>query len=148
MARDAIDAAVRELGEEPRTGRARPPTLRLVGAAERAELDRFAAALASRPRAGARRRGRLVGRHGRKRPEVAALGAEEGLLRPLGPEIGHIEAEVAWAAREEMALSLDDVLARRMRLVQELPDRGASIVPRVAELLGGSSAGTRPARSG
>jgi glycerol-3-phosphate dehydrogenase len=35
-----------------------------------------------------------------------------------------------------MALSLDDVLARRTRLAQELPDRGASIAPRVAELLG------------
>ena len=32
---------------------------------------------------------------------------------------------------------LDDVLARRMRLSQELPDRGASIAPRVAAILGG-----------
>ena len=66
---------------------------------------------------------------------MAAIGAGEGLLSPLGPDIGHLEAEVAWAAREEMALSLDDVLARRMRLVHELPDRAASIVPRVAEIL-------------
>ena len=37
---------------------------------------------------------------------------------------------------QEMALSLDDMLSRRMRLAQELPDRGASIAPRVAELMG------------
>ena len=41
-----------------------------------------------------------------------------------------------WAARHEHALSLDDVLSRRMRLAQELPDRGAAIGTRVAHLLG------------
>ena len=40
------------------------------------------------------------------------------------------------AVRSEAALSLDDVLSRRTRLAQELADRGASIAPRVAELLG------------
>jgi glycerol-3-phosphate dehydrogenase len=33
-------------------------------------------------------------------------------------------------------LSLDDVLARRTRLAQELPDRGAAVAPRVARILG------------
>ena len=41
-----------------------------------------------------------------------------------------------WAVRHELALSLDDVLARRTRLAQELPDRGAAIAPRVAEIIG------------
>ena len=36
----------------------------------------------------------------------------------------------------KLAMSLDDVLARRMRLAAELPDRGASIAPRVAAILG------------
>ena len=49
----------------------------------------------------------------------------------------HLEVEVLWAARHELALGVDDVLARRMRLVQELPDRGASVAPRVAAILGG-----------
>ena len=43
---------------------------------------------------------------------------------------------MTWAARHELALSLDDMLARRTRLAQELPDRGAAVAPRVAELLG------------
>ena len=79
---------------------------------------------------------RLVARHGTEATDVVALGRELDLLRPLGPEIAHLEAEVVWAVRAESALSLDDVLARRTRLAQELPDRGAAIAPRVAELLG------------
>jgi glycerol-3-phosphate dehydrogenase len=35
-----------------------------------------------------------------------------------------------------MAMSLDDLLARRIRLVHMLPDRGASIAARVAEIAG------------
>jgi glycerol-3-phosphate dehydrogenase len=46
-----------------------------------------------------------------------------------------LEAEVAWAVRHELALSLDDVLARRLRLAAELPDRGASIAARVASIM-------------
>ena len=57
-------------------------------------------------------------------------------MRPLVPGRPFLEAEVAWAVRHEMALSLDDVLARRTRLAQELPDRGAAIAPRVAEIVG------------
>jgi glycerol-3-phosphate dehydrogenase len=51
---------------------------------------------------------------------------------------GHpfLEAEVAWAAERELAMSLDDVLARRMRLAMTLRDRGASIAPRVAAITG------------
>ena len=67
---------------------------------------------------------------------VAALGGKLGLLRPLAPGRPFLEAEVAWAARHELALSLDDVLARRTRLAVELPDRGAAIAPRVAAILG------------
>ena len=35
----------------------------------------------------------------------------------------------------QAALTLDDVLSRRTRLAQERADRGASILPRVAELM-------------
>ena len=78
---------------------------------------------------------RLVARHGTEAPAVVALGAELDLLRPLVPGRPFLEAEVAWAVRHELAGSLDDVLARRTRLAQELPDRGAAIAPRVARIL-------------
>ncbi len=38
--------------------------------------------------------------------------------------------------REGAALDLDDMLARRFRLAPELRDRGASIAPGVASLMG------------
>ena len=136
MARDAVDAAVRGLGEDPRSRPSATADLRLLGAADLPELDRIAAAIATDHGLEPSVADRLVRRHGRHAAEVAALGAREGLLGRLSPAIDHIEAEVAWAARHEFALSLDDVLARRMRLAQELPDRGAAIAGRVASLLG------------
>jgi glycerol-3-phosphate dehydrogenase len=138
MARDAVDAALRELGR----GAAKDlpsatAELRLVGAADRADLDRLAESLGGPDGLAPAVAARLVDRHGTQAPDVAALGAAENLLAPIAPDVDHLEAEVAWAARQEFALSLDDVLARRMRLAQVLPDRGAAIAPRVAEILGG-----------
>ncbi len=79
----------------------------------------------------------LVDRHGTEAPDLVRLGRDLDLLRPLADGFPYLEAEVAWAADDELALSLDDVLARRLRLVQELRDRGAAIAPRVAAIAGG-----------
>jgi glycerol-3-phosphate dehydrogenase len=134
MARDVVDAAV---GRGMATARpSETDELPLLGAAPRADLDRLAARLATEPAMDAETAGALVNRHGTEASEVLALGRELDLVRPLGEGIDQLEAEVAWAARRELAGSLDDVLARRMRLVQVLPDRGESIAPRVAEILG------------
>ena len=136
MARDVIDSV---LGRS--AARQRPSDTaerRLVGAADTDALARIAAELATIPAIasiGDETAARLVARHGTEAPAVVALGAELGLLRPLVPGRFFLEAEVAWAARHEIAFSLDDVLARRTRLAQELPDRGAAIAPRVASIL-------------
>lgn len=134
MARDTIDAA---LG--PVVARARPSRtadLALVGAAPLADLSLIAARIARDFGLRDSVARRLVDRHGTEADEVVALGLERDLLRPLGVGGEHIEAEVVWAVRRELAGSLDDMLSRRMRLAQELPDRGASIASRVAELMG------------
>ncbi len=47
----------------------------------------------------------------------------------------YLEAEIAWAVEREGALSLDDLLARRIRLVHVLRDRGEAIAPRVASIV-------------
>jgi len=78
---------------------------------------------------------RLVARHGTQAADVTELGRATDTLRRLGPGIDQLEAEVIWAVRRELALGLDDVLARRTRLAQEQPDSGASIVNRVSTLL-------------
>jgi glycerol-3-phosphate dehydrogenase len=137
MARDVIDAV---LGRD--AAKARPSQTadrRLVGAAEPDALARIAVELATIPAlqvAGPMAPTQLVARHGTEAPAVVALGAEMDLLRPLVAGRAFLEAEVTWAARQELALDLDDVLARRTRLAQELPDRGAAIAPRAALLLG------------
>jgi len=61
--------------------------------------------------------------------------ADPSLLEPLHPRLPYIKAEVIWAAREEMARTVEDVLARRTRSL--LLDARASIeaAPAVAALL-------------
>jgi len=134
MARDTIDAALGPEGTKARPSRT--AELPIVGAAPLGDLAVLAARIERETgllRAFARR---LVDRHGTEADAVVGLGRERDLLRPLGFETEHLEAEVAWAASRELASSLDDVLSRRMRLAQELPDRGASIAQRTAEILG------------
>ena len=146
MARDVVDASLGRT--EARKRRSRTADLPLMGSAPRSELDQVATSLERPLRDAAAQRGqtrvtwpsrvarRLADRYGREATEVARLSHELDLAAPLGERIDHLQGEVAWAARYELALSIDDVLARRMRLAQELPDRGASIAPRVAAILG------------
>jgi glycerol-3-phosphate dehydrogenase len=134
MARDVVDASLGRA--EARRRPSQTAELPLVGAAPRADLDRLGVDLALHEGLDGLVARRLVDRHGTEAREVLALGRELDLLRPLGPGIEQLEAEVAWAARRELATTVDDVIARRMRLAQELPDRGEAIAPRVAEILG------------
>jgi glycerol-3-phosphate dehydrogenase len=134
MARDTIDAV---LGPEGvRTRPSATAELPVVGAAPLADLALLSARIEREAGLGASVARRLVDRHGTEAEDVVALGRARDLLRPLGAGIEHLEAEVAWAASREMATTIDDVLSRRMRLAQELPDRGAAIAARVAEILG------------
>ena len=132
MARDVVDAA---LG--PAAAKARPSQtaeLPVVGAAPRADLDALGAKLAREAALPPAIATRLVDRHGTEAADVVRMGRDLGLMAAL-PGTEHLEAEVAWAARRELAWTIDDVLARRMRLVMELPDRGAAIAARVAAIL-------------
>jgi glycerol-3-phosphate dehydrogenase len=136
MAEDVVDAA---LG--PDEARRRPSLTadhRLVGAVDGearrglvADLGSTAAVAAAHPEAAER----LVARHGSEAPAVVALGTELDLVRPLVAGRPFLEAEVAWAVRHEMALTVDDVLSRRLRLSPELADRGQTVAPRVAAIM-------------
>ena len=136
MAEQTIDAAVGVLGDEADAGPSRTTERRLVGAADREDLDALAGRLTESSGLAPDVARRLVSRHGTQAPDVVAFGHDRGLLGRLVDGEEHLEAEVAWAARSELALSIDDVVTRRMRLTQVLPDRGASIAPRVAAILG------------
>jgi glycerol-3-phosphate dehydrogenase len=106
MAQDTVDAVVRQLGESPKSRPCVTRSLRLIGATT-ATKD---------PVAMAHPRGRLISRYGTE--SSAVLAVAEGrpeLLEPVVAGLPYTGAEFIYAAREEMAQTLDDVLARRTR---------------------------------
>jgi glycerol-3-phosphate dehydrogenase len=133
MAEDVVNAATgRRLGT-PSPTRGLP----LSGAAG---LDKALPSL----RARARRLGlprttflHLVRSHGTEAPTVLALvEANRALGEPLARGCPHIGAEVIVAVREEMAVTLADVLLRRTRLAHLLPDQGVGIAALIAAVAG------------
>lgn len=61
--------------------------------------------------------------------------ANPELGRPLHAALPYIEAEVVWAARAEMARTVEDVLSRRTRALLLNARAAAEAAPRAAELL-------------
>jgi glycerol-3-phosphate dehydrogenase len=67
----------------------------------------------------------LIGRYGGESPRVLAAARDDpDLLRHLVPGLPYLRVEAVWAVREEMALTLEDVLSRRTRAL--LRDRDAT----------------------
>ena len=79
---------------------------------------------------------------------MAVYGSDAGLIRGLidedpslvervHPGIGLTRAEVVWQAREEMARTVEDVLARRSRWLLLDAKRSMEAAPAVARILAG-----------
>jgi glycerol-3-phosphate dehydrogenase len=136
MARDAVDLAARHLdGGVPAS---RTHELPLVGAHGGA-----AATLDPRSGIGRGQLELLLARHGACADEVAAQAvADPALAAPIAGAERYLRAEATHAVTHQGALDLDDVLARRMRIAIEVPDRGraaaADVAPLIAPLLGWS----------
>lgn len=69
------------------------------------------------------------------RSESVAKLATQGYSARLAPGYPYLEAEVLWAAREELAQTPIDVLARRLRLAFLDLSAAKAALPRVCELL-------------
>lgn len=133
MASDVVDHAARRLGS---VRPSRTADIPLVGA------DGFQVAWADRSGI-ARRHGTTVGvvehlleRYGSLALEVLKLVDENPALGTSlmgAPE--YLAAEVAYAARAEGALHVDDVMARRTRISIETPHRGTECVDQVADIM-------------
>jgi glycerol-3-phosphate dehydrogenase len=68
---------------------------------------------------------RLLGRYGSETAKLAAMiSSDPTLADPLVDGAPYLRAEIAYAATDEGALHLDDVLTRRTRISIETPDRG------------------------
>jgi glycerol-3-phosphate dehydrogenase len=74
--------------------------------------------------------------YGSDLPGLRALMAEQpALAEPLAAGLEFLKAEVVWAARYEMARTVEDVLARRVRLLFLDARAARRVAPVVAELL-------------
>ena len=67
--------------------------------------------------------------------KIRAIADDPVLSAPLHPELPYLAAEVVWAAREEMARTVEDVLARRMRALFLNADAAVAMAEPAASLL-------------
>ena len=129
MAEDTVDVVVRQLDAPRRTRRSATRRLSLFGATRRSRDGRARDGRGSTT-------AHLARRFGTQADEVRALVAFDPTLgEPLVPGQPYLRAEAVYAARHEMATTLDDVLVRRTRA--HLFDRAATraVAADVAELL-------------
>jgi glycerol-3-phosphate dehydrogenase len=73
-----------------------------------------------------------LGRHGTDTAAMLAA-AQPGELEPFGP-LNNTPAELRWAARDEGVEHLDDLLLRRVRLGNLLPDGAIPLLPRIRKI--------------
>jgi len=136
MARDVVDAAVADFprpvpesvtGQLPLLGADGLPAVR--AAAQRLAED-YGVPLSSVEH--------LLARYGSAVSEVLDLvRSEKTLGRPLLDGYPYLRAEVAYAVTHEGALHIEDVLARRIRLLIESPDAGVAAAAEVGVIMGG-----------
>ena len=132
MAADTVDAVQHELGSAP--GPCRTKHLRLRGSDGASALR--ARELAHDLGIDAEVLDCLVRRYGGETSAVLGLTVERPELRArLVQGLAHLEAEVVYAARYEMATCVEDVLSRRTRALLLDAGAAAAAAPRTAELL-------------
>ncbi len=136
MAEDTVNAALGALGGRAggRPTRTATRKLRLVGSDGLDELDRPGAAAGLG--VDERTLARLRGRYGGETPAVLEMAAgHPQWLEPLVPGLPELMVEAVWAVRREMAMTLDDVLSRRIRASLRRAEASAAAAGTVATLL-------------
>jgi glycerol-3-phosphate dehydrogenase len=135
MARDLIDAAVRDLaaGTIPASRTDRVPLAGADGFARMWDAREQLAETAGLP---VTQIERLLGRYGSDVTDLLDLMTRRPDLREPVPGAGpYLGAEIVYACTHEGAVRLDDVLSRRTRMRIEVRDRGAEAAVRAAELM-------------
>jgi len=133
MASDTIDAAAESLDRAvPDSCTAELP---LIGADDWPELSASAGRLADQHGLAIQLVERLLWRHGSCIHDVLAIAESDPELIATLPGGRYIAAEIVHGARNEGALHLDDMLARRMRISFENPQRGLATAELAAGLM-------------
>jgi glycerol-3-phosphate dehydrogenase len=132
MARDVVDAVERHLGQPHRPSPTETlplpggdvPNLEAEFAAARAEVGDAATAV------------HLVRAYGSRWRRVWALTRQEpALARPLAEGLPYRAAEAAWGVSHELALTLSDLLIRRLKVAFETRDLGRAAARVAAEVM-------------
>ena len=137
MAADTVDAAAKVLqqhrpGEASARRSSTTARLRLTGAPRSGSRDGAAADAAGLAGAAAH----LRGRYGTEAAEIARICQEQpDLSEPISPALPYLKAEAVYAARHEMAFTLDDVMSRRTRARILHREAASSAASAVASLL-------------
>jgi glycerol-3-phosphate dehydrogenase len=129
VARRVMRRAIRDLRTPPEGGEQPPPD----GVPEGEEVGR------ERGKAiglGQETLDHLAQAFGLELPELYASLEEEGLRDLMTPDLPYVRGEAVYAVRHEMALRLEDVLARRTRVMEEDPNHGLRVAKDVARLIG------------
>jgi glycerol-3-phosphate dehydrogenase len=135
MAKDAVDAATHNLG--PAVPDSVTERLPLLGAEGFEVLWNERHRLAKQSGLHVARIEHLLHRYGTCTRELLALIADDPSLgKPIPGAGDYLRVEVVYAASDEGALHLDDVLTRRTRISIEEWDRGTVCAPDVAALMG------------
>jgi glycerol-3-phosphate dehydrogenase len=142
MAEDLVNRVVQQ--EARRLGGARPPCRTASTTLPGGDLDRFeryrgAAAAALEEGWGLSRQAayHLVDTYGTEYLKVLAYARHSpDLLRPLAPDVPVLAVEAIYAVEEEMALTLEDFMARRTELMLFEPQHGLEAAERAATLMG------------
>jgi glycerol-3-phosphate dehydrogenase len=124
MAADTVDVVVDQLDVPRSQRRCRTARLRLLGA-DGHEPGGTGTSAALQSRYG-----------GEARVLEVMIERDPSLGEPLVPGLPYVRAEAVFAARYEMAGTLDDVLARRTRALLLARDAAAAAAPAVAALVG------------
>ncbi len=134
MAKDAIDAAVADVGGSP--PRSVTEHIPLLGADGYYAMVNQVDRLAGRYRLPVWRMQHLLDRYGSLAEELLDLATEDrSLLEPLDGAEQYLRAEMVYAATHEAALHLDDLLARRTRISIETAHRGTDAAEATAALV-------------
>jgi glycerol-3-phosphate dehydrogenase len=135
MAADTVDEVVDVLGarlDHRSVGRSRTKRLRLRGADG---YDEFVASPPASSLSPAQLTHLAYRYGGDARTLVAMVEHEPGLAQPLVPGLPYLRAEARYAARYEMARSLDDLLSRRTRARLLARDASAEAADDIAALV-------------
>jgi glycerol-3-phosphate dehydrogenase len=135
MAKDAVDFVLGDRAERLPSVTANVPLVGAVGAPGAREHTRV---LANRYGWDEFRIEHLLHRYGAEIREIAQMCTDDPqMAQPLEHADAYIRAEIAFAVTHEGALHLDDIMARRTRIVYEYDNQGLSAVDEIAGIAAG-----------